>query len=245
MNDKVLAGQILSLVDLTSLNSDDSEETIIRLCEKAAQYEEKVAAVCVYSKFVALAKQRLQLLQADDVKIATVTNFPGGEQPLAEVLAETRSAIADGADEIDLGMPYRALMKDDIERAAEYVRQSKALCEGDVHLKVIIESGELQTPELIRLASEVAIKAGADFIKTSTGKVPVNATLSAAEVMLHSIKMLNPKVGFKAAGGIRSFDEARAYLALAAEIMGPDWVGPSHFRFGASALLDDLKHHLR
>ena len=154
-------------------------------------------------------------------------------------MAETRAAIAYGADEVDVVFPYKALIEGDESVGYDLVKACKEVC-GDTLLKVIIESGELKTPERIKRASEIAIEAGADFIKTSTGKVPVNATLEAAEVMLNVIKEKNPNIGFKAAGGVKDAQTAKAYLDLAREILGEDWVTPGHFRFGASSLLNNL-----
>jgi len=152
--------------------------------------------------------------------------------------------VASGAHEVDVVFPYRALMAGDEETGRELVEMCKAACGGQAQLKVIIESGELKEPALIQRASELAIEGGADFIKTSTGKVPVNATLEAAEIMLKAIKASGKNVGFKAAGGVRTAEEAAQYLALAADIMGPQWVTPEHFRFGASSLLNNLLNTL-
>ena len=175
-----------------------------------------------------------------NVRIATVTNFPHGNDDIDIAVAETRAAVAYGTDEVDVVFPYKALMAGDQAVGFELVKACKAACGESVLLKVIIESGELKTPELIRLASEIAIDAGADFIKTSTGKVPVNATLEAAKIMLDVIKEKNPAVGFKAAGGVKNAAQAAEYLALATSILGDKWISPRTFRFGASSLLADL-----
>ncbi len=177
--------------------------------------------------------------QLSHVKVATVTNFPHGNNDIALAVRETQNAIAKDADEVDVVFPYRALMGGDEVIGAKLVTECKAAC-GDKTLKVIIESGELKTPELIKKASEIAIANGADFIKTSTGKVPVNATLESAEIMLNVIKNSGKTVGFKAAGGVRSTEDAKAYLQLAEKIMGKNWINADNFRFGASGLLGSL-----
>ncbi|MFC3033707.1 deoxyribose-phosphate aldolase [Pseudoalteromonas fenneropenaei] len=239
-----VARQALSLMDLTSLNSDDTEHSIKAMLDSIQPELGLPAAVCVYPRFVALCKQELRARDWTTIKVATVTNFPHGNLALQKVLEETRAAIADGADEIDLVMPYQQLLADDADTPWQYIKSSKQLCGDAVKLKVIIESGELQTPALIAQASEIAILAGADFIKTSTGKVPVNATLAAAEVMLNSIIKCQKAVGFKAAGGVKTVAEAAPYLALATRLMGADWLHATHFRFGASSLLRDVYQHL-
>lgn len=234
--DKDWAKLALSLMDLTSLNEDDTDDVIRTLCGSADTPFGHPAAVCVYSRFVNTAKTAL----ADNgVKVATVANFPHGGDNVAAVAQEVQAMIASGADEVDVVLPYRALMNGNEALAAALVAQSKAAC-GNNPLKVIIESGELKTPTLIQRASEIAIKNGADFVKTSTGKVTVNATLEAAEIILNTIKASGKNVGFKAAGGVRSVEDAKAYLQLAQNIMGDDWVSTNTFRFGASGLLGSL-----
>ncbi|MGY3858006.1 deoxyribose-phosphate aldolase [Aeromonas intestinalis] len=238
---KQAARLAISLMDLTSLNDDDTDARILALCQQAATPHGHTAAVCVYPRFVALARQALAAQHTSAIKVATVVNFPGGDQEPDAVLAETRAALADGADEIDLVIPWRALMAGDEAPARALVRRCKALC-GDRVLKVIIESGELKTPALIRAASLLAIEEGADFIKTSTGKVPVNATPEAARIMLAAIadSGARQRVGFKAAGGVRSAQEAADYLGMAQELLGERWPDEAHFRFGASSLLTQL-----
>ncbi|KMK51858.1 deoxyribose-phosphate aldolase [[Actinobacillus] muris] len=237
------AQQALSLMDLTTLNDNDTDEKVIALCHQANTDFGTPAALCVYPRFIPIARKTLKQLGIELVKIATVTNFPHGNEDIEIALAETKAAVAYGADEVDVVFPYRALMAGNAEVGFELVRQCKAVCQAaNVVLKVIIESGELKTPALIRQASEIAIQAGADFIKTSTGKVAVNATLESAQVMLETIRDLKvaDKVGFKAAGGVKTSEEVAQYLALAAEIFGQDWINADHFRFGASSLLANL-----
>lgn len=238
---KKYALQALILMDLTSLNEHDTELVIKDLCAKQANGFGHTAAVCVYPQFIKTAKQALKDNKADDVKVATVTNFPHGNDDVAKAMQETKAAVEAGANEVDVVFPYRALMAGNEQVGAELVKACKAVCQqANVVLKVIIESGELKTDELIKQASEIAIENGADFIKTSTGKVAVNATLAAAKTMLTAIKQSGKKVGFKAAGGVRSTEDAIAYLQLAEQIMGESWATKDTFRFGASGLLGSL-----
>jgi len=235
------AQQALGLMDLTSLTDQESSEDIINLCTQAKSIAGNTAAICIYPRFIPLARKTLNELDASKVKIATVANFPHGNDDLDIALAETKAAIAYGADEVDVVFPYRALMQGNEAIGYDIVHKChKACTAANVTLKVIIESGELTTEALIAKASEVCINAGADFIKTSTGKVPVNATPESAKIMLEQIKMLNTKVGFKAAGGVKTAADAKIYLDLASSLLGDDWVNADSFRFGASSLLANL-----
>lgn len=235
-----VARQALALMDLTSLNDDDTDERIAALCGQARTSVGHPAAICLYPQFIATARRELASLGlAGQVKIATVTNFPHGNDDIERAVRETREAISLGADEVDVVFPYRALMAGDASLGRALVEGCKVAC-GERPLKVILESGELKDRDLIRKAGELAIAGGADFIKTSTGKVKVNATLEAAEIMLTTIRDSNRDVGFKAAGGVRTTEDASAYLALAERLMGKQWLSPAHFRFGASSLLGDL-----
>lgn len=234
------ARQALHLMDLTSLNDTDTDEVINALCTQANTPEGHPAAVCVYPAFIGTARKALTQLGLSQVKIATVTNFPHGSENIEVAVSETRQAVADGADEVDVVFPYQALIAGNAAVGEELVRRAKQACGDDALLKVIIESGELKSPELIRQASDLAIAGGADFIKTSTGKVPVNATPEAAKIMLEAIRDSGRNVGFKAAGGVRNAEDAADYLRLAGDILGDDWVNADHFRFGASSLLGSL-----
>ncbi|WP_263081462.1 deoxyribose-phosphate aldolase [Endozoicomonas sp. Mp262] len=231
----------LQLMDLTSLNEDDTPETIIALCKQAKTEAGHPAAVCVYPQFVPVAKKTLAELGLNDMTVATVTNFPDGKEDVSQAVAETRSAVAAGADEVDVVFPYRALVAGNDSIGGELVRCCKEACGDKALLKVIIETGELKDTQLIRKASDICINAGADFIKTSTGKVKQNATLESARIMLEAIRDSGKTdVGFKPAGGIRTAEEATAHLELAEEILGEDWIDRSHYRFGASSLLGNL-----
>lgn len=234
---RAVASRALALLDLTNLKDDCTPDQIVTLCERAQSPFGPTAAICIWPRFVMQART---LLGPDSpIRIATVVNFPSGEMKTEDVLAETRDAVADGADEIDLVIPYRALAKGDEKAVTDMVTAVKAAC-GPAILKTILETGELKDIALIRRASDLSIAAGADFIKTSTGKVGVNATLEAADIMLQAIRDSRRKVGFKPAGGISTVADAGHYLRLADTIMGDDWVIPSTFRFGASGLLDNI-----
>jgi deoxyribose-phosphate aldolase len=227
-------------MDLTSLTNTETDEDIIKLCSQAKSPAGETAAICIFPRFIPVAKKALKAQQTPQVKIATVTNFPHGNDDIDVALAETKAAVAYGADEVDLVFPYHALMQGNETIGFDMVKVCKQACSDSAKLKVIIESGELKTEELIRKASEIAINAGADFIKTSTGKVPVNATPTAAQIMLEVIKQKNASVGFKPAGGVRNAEDAAVYLDLADSILGEEWASASNFRFGASSLLASL-----
>ncbi|PHQ72572.1 MAG: deoxyribose-phosphate aldolase [Shewanella sp.] len=241
---KKAAQKAIELMDLTTLNDDDTDQKVIDICHKAQTAAGNTAAICIYPRFIPIARKTLNGMGADSVRIATVTNFPHGNDDIAIAVLETRAAVAYGADEVDVVFPYRALMAGDETVGFELVKACKEACGDDVLLKVIIESGVLQDPALIRKASELCIDAGADFIKTSTGKVAVNATLEAAEIMMTVISEKNTKVGFKPAGGVRDAAAAEEFLAVAARLLGDDWATPRTFRFGASSLLVNLLHTL-
>ncbi|WP_110655433.1 deoxyribose-phosphate aldolase [Salinicola halimionae] len=234
------ASQALAMMDLTSLNDDDNDAGIQALCRRTDTPHGAPAAVCIYPAFIATANRELiDMGMRERVRIATVTNFPGGCVNVERASRETRAAVTAGADEVDVVFPYKALIGGDAESGRALVQACREAC-GDRLLKVILETGELKNPALIRQAADIALEGGADFLKTSTGKVAVNATLEAAETLLTAIRDSGRDVGFKAAGGIRSAEDAKAYLDLAAGIMGQAWLTPAHFRFGASGLLDAL-----
>jgi len=228
----------LHLMDLTALNDDDTDASIRALANAADTPVGTPAALCVYPRFVATAKEALAK-RGLALPVATVANFPAGAPTPEAAATETADAMRNGADEVDVVFPYRALLAGDEtvgRRLVELCREAV----GNRVLKVIVEAGELKEANAIRRASEIAIAAGAHFIKTSTGKVAVNATPAAAEIMLQAIRASGRPVGFKAAGGVRSAQDAAAYLAIAERIMGAGWATPATFRFGASSLLDKL-----
>ncbi len=233
---KEQAKRALGLLDLTSLNDNDTDEVVASLCRKAHGEFGHTAAVCIWPRFVKLAKKELE---GTPVRVATVVNFPHGGTDIDATVAETKQAIADGADEIDVVLPYKAFMSGDKESARALLKATREACKGKI-LKVIIESGVLTHADTIADASRLSIECGADFIKTSTGKTPVSATPEAANVMLEVIRDSGKPVGFKASGGVRTTEQAVEYMTLADKIMGPKWISPKTFRFGASGLRDSL-----
>jgi len=232
MSDADLARRALALLDLTELGDSAADADVAALCARAKGGAglPAVAAVCVWPRHVALARGLV-----GTIPVATVVNFPTGADPLSDVVQETREALAAGADEIDLVLPYRDFLAGDLASAEVMVRTIRAAAKGKV-LKVILETGVYPSLEAIRAAADLAIAAGADFIKTSTGKVKTGATPEAARAMLEAIRDSGRAVGLKPSGGIRTLEDARAYLGLADAIMGPDWATPHSFRFGASGL---------
>lgn len=228
-----LARRLLGLLDLTNLEPNCGPADIRTLCQKAVSPQGSVAAVCLWPQFVGEAARALK---DTGVRIATVVNFPAGGEDLERVLDDMGEALGDGADEIDLVLPYRAFLRGEADIAAGMVREAKAVLQGDQQLKVILETGAYPDQPSVAEASRLAIDSGADFIKTSTGKIDVSATPPASETMLQAIKASGRPVGFKAAGGIRTVKDAGAYLALAERIMGAGWAAPTTFRIGASSL---------
>src|SRR6266851_4085781 len=237
----------VSMMDLTTLEGKDTPGKIAFLCRKAMQpldphYEvPSCAAVCVYPDFVRVAKK---FLGDSSVKVASVaTAFPTGLMPLRLKLQEVRSAARDGADEIDMVINRGNFLAGEHERVFDEIFSTKEAC-GQAHLKVILETGELQTYDNVRLASEIAMRAGADFIKTSTGKVSPAATMPVTLVMLEAIRdyfyETGIRIGMKPAGGIRNAKQALAYLVMVKETLGDDWLTPDLFRFGASTLVNDV-----
>jgi deoxyribose-phosphate aldolase len=230
----------IELMDLTSLTNSETDQQIIELCQKAKSPAGNTAAICIYPRFIPLARKTLNNQNSPEVKIATVTNFPHGNDDIDIAVAETKAAVAYGADEVDVVFPYRALIAGNSEIGFDLVKTCKAACGEQAILKVIIETGELKTEALIKQASEISIAAGADFIKTSTGKVAINATPESARIMMQVIKDKKPSVGFKPAGGVKTAADVQEYLEIATELLGEQWVNANNFRFGASSLLTNL-----
>lgn len=242
---KAAALRALKLMDLTTLNDDDTDAKVIALCHDAKTAVGNTAAICIYPRFIPIAKKTLREQGTPEIRIATVTNFPHGNDDIEIAVAETKAAVAYGADEVDVVFPYRALIAGNEQVGFDLVKQCKAAC-GDILLKVIIETGELKEEALIKKASQICIEAGADFIKTSTGKIPVNATPEYARMMLEVIRDMGvaKTVGFKPAGGVRTAQDAVLYLSMADELLGADWADSMHYRFGASSLLTNLLNTL-
>lgn len=228
---------LIPFLDLTSLNDNDTDDVIEQLCKRAKTPHGNVAVVCVYPQFLPVAHAALK---NTPIKIATVANFPLGNDHVNGVLKSIEQSIKGHADEIDVVMPYHAFLTGDTAIVEKFILACKEMCGEKIILKVILETGALKTDDLIYTASRLVIENGADFIKTSTGKVAVNATLEAAKVMLAAIKDSGRNVGFKAAGGIRTSEQATRYVTLAEEILGENWLTPQTFRLGASSLLDDI-----
>ncbi len=231
--DPAIARRTLSLLDLTSLGDDDTDATIASLCANSDGRHGRVAAVCVWPRFVGQCRSALH---GTGIEVATVANFPHGRPDLDTAAEETRRAVADGADEVDVVFPYAAWLNDHQSHARDMIAACKKAA-ADKKLKVILETGRLMTPSAIRGAADDAIEAGADFIKTSTGKTATSTSLEAAHIMLEAIKDAGRPVGLKPSGGIRTPEQAAAYLRLADHVMGAGWATPKTFRFGASGLL--------
>ncbi|CUS47700.1 MAG: deoxyribose-phosphate aldolase DeoC [Idiomarinaceae bacterium HL-53] len=241
-----LAAKAFSFLDLTSLTDQEAIADIEQLAENArlvlpSGEQIEVAALCVFPRFVPYARAALDARDLHGVKIATVTNFPAGGDQIDIAVAETAAAVAYGADEVDVVMPYHAFLEGHENLAKQLILACKATCGNKALLKVILETGKLKTPAAIQRASELAIEAGADFIKTSTGKVSVNATLEAADVMLNTIVQSGKDhVGFKPAGGIRTLEDAIEYMNLVVQHLGADQLHAARFRIGASSVRGDL-----
>ena len=234
---------ILGSIDLTTLEGTDNTGKVTALCETAVSFRDEergipaTASVCVYPRFVALACEKLR---GTGVRVASVAGaFPAGQLPIELKVAEVKYAVAQGADEIDMVISRGAFLEGRYQEVYDEICAIRKACEGRT-LKVILETGELQTPANIFRASQLAIHAGADFLKTSTGKIAVNATPEAFWVMMFAIKQhfqdTGKKVGIKVAGGVSTPEQAYAYLNIWRKNMGNDWITPSLFRVGTSRL---------
>lgn len=249
-SDKEAMRFALSILDLTTLEGADTKDKVEALCKKACSFHEQglpdVAAVCVYPVF---ARQVKGLLYGTGIQTACVAGaFPAGQSPLHVKLAEVRYAVDEGADEIDMVISRGKFLEGEYVEVFEEVNAIKEAC-GKAHLKVILETGELSDLTRIYDASVLAIKAGGDFIKTSTGKVSPAATPEAAFVMLTAIKDYHEStgkyIGFKPAGGVSTPEEALVYVHLVESILGPEWLNSRLFRIGASRLADNLANALK
>lgn len=229
------ARRAIALVDLTNLADDCDDAAVEALCDRARRFG--TAAVCVWPDFVALAGR---LVEGAPIEVATVVNFPSGDERAFSVGVQTERALADGATEIDVVLPYRAFLAGDRDRASDVLRAVRSATDGRARMKVILETGELPDVDRVTAAAELAIEHGTDFVKTSTGKSAVSATPDAVSAMLAVIARSGRPVGIKPSGGISSAGDAETYLRLAADAMGDDWVSPATFRFGASSLLGAL-----
>ena len=238
---------LLHSIDNTTLEGADTDQRVIELCSKSKRFVDPaknifpVAAVCVYPTFASLVKKELK---GTGIKTACVAGaFPSGQSPLHVKLAEIDYAIEQGADEIDMVISRGAMLQGDYQQVYDEIAAIRELC-CDVHLKVILETGELQTPDLIYRASKMAIYAGADFIKTSTGKISIGATYMAAYVMLTAIaenyNKTQKMVGFKAAGGVSTIEQAENYAKIFKKIVGENYFNNNYFRIGTSRLTEKI-----
>lgn len=238
--------QCLNCIDLTSLNGTDTEAQITAMVEKINHFNEKfpgipnVGAICVYPSMVETVKRNLQ----ENIGIASVAaGFPASQTFIEVKIAETSMAVMEGATEIDVVISIGKFLSGNYEEVREELTEIKSACR-DAHLKVIIESGALETASNIKKASILSISAGADFIKTSTGKIPVAATVEATYIMCSAIKdwheKTGEKVGYKPAGGIVSTEDAVKHYTIVKEVLGEDWLNNKMFRIGASRLANNL-----
>ncbi len=238
----------VSMMDLTTLEGADTKGKVTHLCRKARQpmperYDcPPCAAICVYPNLV---EHAVSELEGSGIPVASVaTGFPSGQYPLELRLADVRDAVSSGAAEIDMVIGRGSFLEGELQRVSDEIAAVKEAC-GKAHLKVIFETGELQTYDNVRLVSQLAIEAGADFIKTSTGKVSPAATLPVTLVLVETVRdhflATGKRVGVKPAGGIRTAKEALQYLVMVKETAGDDWLTPEWFRFGASSLLGDVE----
>ena len=249
----------ISMIDLTTLAGDDTRGNVLRLCEKAQHpvREDLLAklgildsnlttgAVCVYHNLIPYAKEALK---GSNIPIAAVsTGFPAGKNSLEEKIAEIKKSVAAGATEIDIVISRDLVLESKWKELYEEIKLCRQAC-GDAHMKTILATGEIPTYTKVAKASWVAMMAGSDFIKTSTGKESVNATLAVSLVMIRCIRdyyeLTGVKVGYKPAGGIQKAKQALDYLILIKEELGNDWLNPNLFRFGASSLLGDIERQL-
>jgi deoxyribose-phosphate aldolase len=246
-DNKEVYKKLYSLIDLTTLNTTDSKESVWKFTEAVNDFEgsrpdmDNVAAICVFPNFAETVKEALT---AECVKIACVSGgFPSSQTSLEVKIAETALAVADGADEIDIVLNLGYFLTENYEELNEEIEEIKHACR-DAHLKVILETGALKTAENIKKASILSLYSGADFLKTSTGKVYDGATLEAAYVMCSALKEYyeknSTKRGFKASGGISTTEDAVKYYTIVKEVLGEEWLNSEYFRIGASRLAKNL-----
>ena len=242
---KTILTSVMGIIDLTTLEGSDTDQKVVDMCRKGMGIEElslglpNVAAVCVYPTLVGTARKALE---GSRLRVAAVAGgFPAGQSPIHIKVEEVKYTVEEGADEIDMVISRGKFLEGEYNLVFDEIAAIKEVC-GDAHLKVILETGELQTPTLIRRASDIAIAAGADFIKTSTGKIQPAATEVSMLIMLQAIsdhyRETGKMVGIKPAGGISDNDKAIHYYTLTSEVLGNDWLSKDLFRIGASRLVD-------
>ena len=244
--------KIVSMCDLTTLEGEDTEGKIIQMSSKAMSPDPNddnvpsAAAVCVYPALVSTAKK---IVKDSNVKVASVSSyFPSGQAPIESKISDTQFAIDEGADEIDIVINRKAFFEGDYKKVYEEIKALKDVC-GEIHLKTILEIGELKTYENIKKASVIALCAGSDFIKTSTGKISNGSSREACLIMARTVREFESYGygirGIKVAGGIRDAKDAIRYLVIINEELGGSWLSPDYFRFGASSLLDDVLKQIK
>jgi deoxyribose-phosphate aldolase len=233
--DSALARRFISLIDLTTLDGGESDADIERLCARARR--QSVAAVCVLPKALPTAAR---CLAGSRVRLATVANFPDGGDDLAGTADAVAAAVAAGAQEVDVVAPLKAALEGDVGLTGELVTLCRGVAGPQTTLKLILETGRLERPELITAVARSAVMAGIGFLKTSTGKIPVGATPEAAALLVAVAAEAEGRVGVKVSGGVRTARDAMRYWQIAETVMGAEWLTTEHFRFGASKLLDEL-----
>ena len=244
--------KIVSMCDLTTLEGEDTEGKIIQMSSKAISPDPSddnvpsAAAVCVYPALVSMAKK---IVKHSNVKVASVSSyFPSGQAPIESKISDTQFAIDEGADEIDIVINRKAFFEGDYKKVYEEIKALKDVC-GEIHLKTILEIGELKTYENIKKASVIALCAGSDFIKTSTGKISNGSSREACLIMARTVREFASygygMRGIKVAGGIRDAKDAIRYLVIINEELGGSWLSADYFRFGASSLLDDVLKQIK
>lgn len=237
--ESAMLANIVRCIDLTSLSGQETEAEIIKLCEDAKTPLGPVAAICIYPQYLKIARAQQPL----GVKLATVLNFPLGRGSLAAVINEAKLALAAGAEEFDVVIPYEAVLQGAFSSSIELIKTVKKTV-GQRLVKVILETGVLIDPHLIFEISELMLNHGADFLKTSTGKVAVGATEEAVAAMLKALWQYAQKhgsiKGLKVSGGVKTLAQAQCYMEMAAEYFGPEYLVPKTFRIGASSLLQEI-----
>ena len=234
-NDQTLARRVLPLIDLTLLGDDDSVSDVEDLCDNATTRFGSVAAVCVWPEFINVASRRLN---GTEISVAGVANFPEGKNDSSRALSDTAAIVESGGNEVDVVFPWRSLRDGQTGVGATLVQHVRDVLPDQTVLKVILETGELQDPNLIHQAAIESIAAGADFLKTSTGKTAHSATPEAVRQLFEIVAAEPRQVGVKVSGGVRTLEQAKTYLSIADEILGEPQISPEILRFGASSLLD-------
>ena len=238
--DEHLARQVIGLFDLMALDVNDTEARVVGLCQRAMTPLGPIAGICVYPRFVLLARTTLDRLLHRDIRVVAVVNFPYGSPGIEAVVSETRAAVMSGADEIDMVYPFRTLLSGDQQTGKDMIAACRAACGPRTVLTVTLEVGDLRDPQIIRNACQGAILAGANFIKTSTGKLVDPPTPQAVRIMLECIVEVGGQVGLKLCGGLRTLADARLFIDMARARFGPQWVSAQRVRLVGSSLLDDV-----